>query len=379
MIHPVKTIIKKILICFFSKLPVQKKVVFINFNGRGFGCNPKYIALEMMKKNIDAELIWLMKDIHSPVPDGIHKTRWISLRTFYDLATAKVIVTNVKNKLPFCKRSTQYFIQTWHGSNAYKAVEAETEETLSREYIEESKYNSSITDLFISDGPKTSEWYRKSFWCTCDILESGMPRNDIFQNGTSDQKAEIRANFHLTLKDKIILYAPTFRDDGSMDGYKIDFYGILHTLKECFKGDWYLLLRLHPNVSTHIEIPIGLTNLIKDVSSYPDAQELLFAADILITDYSSVCNDFLMMDKPVFLYTADLEKYDSSDRKLKENYYDLPMKKNKTNQELIDTIKTFQYDAYKSAINTYKKKYFGIADGHASERVVNRIISVLNK
>lgn len=379
MLHLAKQTVKKILMYFFSKFPVQKKVVFINFNGRGFGCNPKYIALELIKQNEDVELVWLVKDIHSPMPNEIHKTHWISLRTFYDLATAKVIITNVKNSLPFYKRSMQYFIQTWHGSNAYKSVEAETEGTLSKEYVEASKYNSSITDLFISDGPKTSEWYRKSFWCTCDILESGMPRNDIFQNGTSNQKAEIRAKFHLSLKDKIVLYAPTFRDDGSMDGYNIDFHGVLQALKKRFGGDWYLLLRLHPNVMTHVEIPSNLANQIKDASSYPDAQELLFAADVLITDYSSVCNDFLMMDKPVFLYTSDLEKYNSSDRKLKKTYSDLPMKKNKTNEELINSIGSFRYNAYKNAIAIYKKEYFGIVDGHASERVVNRIISILNK
>lgn len=377
MIRQVKRCILKVMEAFFSKFPVESKVVFINFNGRGFGCNPKYIALEMLCEKINTEIIWLTKDVNETFPNQIKKVRWGSLLFYYELATAKVIVTNVKNSLPFRKRSSQYLIQTWHGSNAFKYVEAESIDQLSPQYIEDSKKNSSITDLFISDSPKTSQWYRDSFWCTCEILESGMPRNDILQNGTLNDKKRILSTFNLSVDDKVVLYAPTFRDNGNMDCYNLNFQEVLSALKKKWPGNWYLLLRLHPNVHKSIKIAPEIADRIIDAGTYGDAQELIFASDCLITDYSSICNDFMMMDKPVFLFTSDYEEYAHQGRGLKVTYDDLPMPKNKTNLEVVKTIENFDEMEYKKAIKRYKDKYFGIADGKASERVVQRIKKML--
>lgn len=369
----IKIWIKNIIIFFFSLLPVQNKVIFINFNGRGFGCNPKYIALEMLNESVDTQLIWLLNNLNDLVPSGIKRVKWGSLNFYYELATAKVIITNVKNALPFRKRANQKLVQTWHGSNAYKYVEKEVEQQLSPRYIAESKQNSALTDLFISDGPVTSQWYRDSFWCTCDIIESGMPRNDIFVNGTEKQKSQIREFFHLSLQQKILLYAPTFRDDGSVDCYQLDFAKILEALRKRFSGDWRILLRLHPNVHQGLIISDELHDYVIDASRYGDAQELIFASDALITDYSSICNDFIMMNKPVFLYVSDLEAYMKKGRGLTPRYTELPLPKNKTNDNLVRTIQNFDLKTYENNIKKYKDKYFGIVDGHASERVVEKI------
>lgn len=373
MIYRIKQWIKEMIALAFSLFPMQNKVVFINFNGRGFGCNPKYIALELLREQIDTKIVWLINNSNEPVPHQIKKVRWGSLFFYYELATAKVIVTNVKNDLPFRKRHKQFLIQTWHGSNAYKHVEKEVEHQLPVRYVIESKKNSALTDLFISDGPKTSQWYRKSFWCTCEILESGMPRNDIFVNGTIGQKLKIRKYFKLNLNQKILLYAPTFRDDGSFDAYRLDFTKILEALKNRFSGDWRILLRLHPNVQQELSIPSDLRNYVLDASKYGDVQELLFASDVLITDYSSICNDFMLMNKPVFLYVSDLEMYMEKGRGLKPNYMELPMPKDRTSEAVAETIKKFKMDAYHKKIDEYKKKYLGSIDGHSSERVVQKI------
>lgn len=133
------------------------------------------------------------------------------------------------------------------------------------------------------------------------------------------------------------------------------------------------MLRLHPNVQQGLTIPDELSKHVLDASKYGDAQELIFASDVLITDYSSICNDFIMMNKPVFLYVSDLDTYMKKGRGLKENYKELPMPKNQTNKELIDTIKRFDIRVYKEGIRKYKDKYLGIVDGHASERVVGKI------
>lgn len=363
---------------FFSFFPVKNKVVFINFNGRGFGCNPKYIALEMIRESVDTEMIWFLRDIHDSMPSEIKKIKWGSPRFYYELATAKVIITNVKNALPFRKRTEQRLIQTWHGSNAYKHVEKEVENQLPSRYVAESKKNSALTDLFISDGPVTSQWYRDSFWCACEILESGMPRNDIFSNGTKELKRKIRETFNIDLQQKVLLYAPTFRDDGSRDCYQFDFGRLIDEVSKKFGGEWKLLLRLHPNVQQSLKIPDELRDSVIDACRYGDAQELIFASDALLTDYSSICNDFILMDKPVFLYVPDFKKYNQKGRGLKDNYYELPLTKNQTLEELIQSIRKFDFTSYQEDIANYRKKYLGISDGHASERVVKKIKGYLS-
>ena len=100
---------------------------------------------------------------------------------------------------------------------------------------------------------------------------------------------------------------------------------------------------------------------------------MLFASDVLITDYSSICNDFMLMNKPVFLYVSDLEMYMEKGRGLKPNYMELPMPKDRTSEAVAETIKKFKMDAYHKKIDEYKKKYLGSIDGHSSERVVQKI------
>lgn len=72
----------------------DRKIVFVNFMGRGFGCNPKYIALEIMRQNLPFDMVWLVNDINEPMPAWIRKVRYGSVDSIYELATAKVIVTS---------------------------------------------------------------------------------------------------------------------------------------------------------------------------------------------------------------------------------------------------------------------------------------------
>ena len=138
-------------LALFNRLELAaNKIVFVNFLGRGFGCNPKYIALEILRQKLSVDMVWLVSDMQETMPAGIRKVRYGSVESVYELATAKVIVTNVKNRLPFPdKKQGQFFIMTWHGGEGFKLIEKDAEKNLSAAYVRETKKNSELTDLMM--------------------------------------------------------------------------------------------------------------------------------------------------------------------------------------------------------------------------------------
>ena len=123
MIPKLKNLIKDLVAYFFiifTKVD-KNKVVCSNFDGKGFGCNPKYIALELVKNGF--EVVWLTNNLESDIPKNIRVVKKRSIKAIYELETAKVIVTNVTSGPRFIKRKKQYLIQTWHGSYSAKPSE----------------------------------------------------------------------------------------------------------------------------------------------------------------------------------------------------------------------------------------------------------------
>ena len=121
---------KYIKICggFLRWLPVNRhKIVLNNFQGRGYGDSPKYIAEEIIRQKLPDDLVWLVADLNMELPSGIRKVKLQSVRASYELSTAKVIISNVKVALPYHKKRSQFYIQTWHGSMAFKAIEKDAQ------------------------------------------------------------------------------------------------------------------------------------------------------------------------------------------------------------------------------------------------------------
>lgn len=359
-------------LCYFFSVN-KKKIVFINFAGKGFGDNPKYICSEILRQKLDLDCVWLLANMDSFLPDGVRKISIHSLRCFYELATAHIIVINTNNVLPgrLKKKDGQIIIQTWHGSHGFKYIERQADDILSESYVHDSKLNTKMTDVFISDGPDNTKMYRDSFQCTCDVIETGMPREDILFEHDSSHLDKIRESLGIPRNKTILLYAPTFRDNGSTNAYDLDFPRVLNALKQRFGGDWIALLRLHPNVKNYNVCSSNAD--ILDVSSYGDVQELIAISDVVITDYSSIYHDFFISNRPVFLYTPDLSSYVQSNRKLKPGFFKMPWKYNRDIDELLNEICAFNETKYKKMTSNYINQIGAIIDGKASYRVVEYI------
>lgn len=361
---------------FFWFAPVaNEKIIFNNFNGKGYGCNPKYIAEEILNQGLEFDLVWLVNDMSMELPAKIRKVQYGSAEAFYEMATAKVIVTNVKNDLNLFKKKKQYIIQTWHGSYSSKLLEREVEDKLSPEYIKASKKNSKQTDLFLSNSKAMTQCYKEAFWCESEVLECGFPRNDmLFTKDVKNTVAKVKKAFGISEVCKIILYAPTFRDDGSIDAYSLDCKKVVEQLKKSGE-EWKLLVRLHPNVGA----AEGLFEFGEDIinaTSYSDMQELLLACEILITDYSSTIFEFASMRKQSYIYAPDIEEYQRI-RGLKKDFFYMPYPINRTNEELLKNIEKYTPQGAARDAEEFVKLYGGVDKGDASKQVVLRICKVM--
>jgi CDP-glycerol glycerophosphotransferase len=355
----------------------NKKLVITNCFGKGFGDNSKYIAEEILKKKLECDLVWIVDDSHcgEKFPSQIRTVRYGSLIAKYEETTAKIWIDNFRKDSSVRKRKGQFYIQTWHGGVALKKIEKDVEKKLNIKYLEDAKNDSLMADLFISNSQFCTDLYRKSFWYYGAILECGYPRNDVLINSPNVKKEKVIRYFELDDDTKIILYAPTFRDDYNMEAYNLDYEMILKIIENTYEGKWIFLIRMHPNISERADT-ISYNSKLINATHYNDMQEIMAASDILITDYSSTMFEFMLMKKPVFLFATDLEKF-KVDRDLYFDIYSLPFPVAENNQKLVDNITSFNEPLYLKNVSSFKKEIGLIEDGTAAKKIVEIIEEIL--
>lgn len=353
--------------------PIQEnKIVCCNMKGKRYGDNPKYITDELIKRNAEYELVWLLKDdVNEELPKGIRRAKYNIFSIAYEIATAKVWVDSNSKQYGTLKRKKQIYIQTWHGSYGLKKVYGDILDKIT--FIDKitMKYNSKITDLYISNSTRTSDIYRRAFWYSGNILECGSPRNDIFFEDNIPYLEKVQNHFNIRGK-KMVLYAPTFREDFSTAAFQLEYYQLIQNLEKRFGGEWVILVRLHPNNIQDADKFIKYDNQVKNATSYSIMQELLVACDVLVTDYSSCMFDFVTKGKPCFLYATDIAQY----KEARDYYFaleDLPFPLATDNEELEKVILEFNEQEYKKGLEKLFKEVGLCESGEASKQVVDYI------
>lgn len=140
--------------------PIDNKKVFsLNYYGKGYGDNGKYVSNELIKRLPDVKIIWPIKGDSKlgDAPKNVKAIRYYSFAFFYHIATSKVWISNSRMPSYFRKRSGQFYIQMWHGDIALKQIEADAESSLSPGYIRGAKRDSAMADLFLSNSKYWSE------------------------------------------------------------------------------------------------------------------------------------------------------------------------------------------------------------------------------
>ena len=362
--------------------PIQRnKIVFMTIEGTtGFTCNPKYIALELLRRNKGYELVWLVNDMTKTFPEGIrkvHNTLWNRAR---ELSTAAIWVDNSRKQLEVRKRKGQFYLQTWHAKLGFKPTCLDRGASFSRIAELVSWHDSEMIDLVLSN----SDWYDKTLPTgmiyTGPTLRSGSPRCDILLKGRERQRRDIRKACHLAPDTHILMYCPTFRGGSQATNRTIEkgdhapnYDRLIRALNARFGGDWVIFLRLHPQLTArHIAAHAGNKNLI-DVSQVDDMYELLAACDAFLTDYSSAAFDAAVMNIPVFLYCDDYNEYEGERGKLLWDLRDLPFPLAEDDDELEQQVADFQQTEYLEKLATLFKDCGMEESGEASKRVADFI------
>ena len=141
-----------------------------------------------------------------------------------------------------------------------------------------------------------------------NILRTGIPRTDFFFDKGKQEKIKLNfiEKYHKFKEKKIILYAPTFRDNQIK---KYDINLDIDQLYKALKDDYILIIKLHPMVKSHINYEDFYPGFVFDFTYYSRVNELLCISDFLITDYSSISFEFAFLKRPMIFYLYDFEFY----------------------------------------------------------------------
>lgn len=364
---------------FVSHCPfrIKKKIIFDNFNGMGYGCNPKYIAEELLKRGEKYKLLWAVKDKDIEVPNKIKKIKIGTIRYYYEMATSKIWIDNVRKGNEIRKRKGQYYIQTWHGFIPFKKLEKDAESKREREAVAKSINDSKMADLFLSGCKKRTELYKNgAFWYTGEVMEFGTPRNDILMYKDRPYK-KVYEKLGIDIKKKVVLYVPTFRNSKNLMAYDLDIKRLVGSLERKFGGDYVCLVRLHPSMNHLSNNFLETISSAIDVSNYSDVQELFAVADVIISDYSGCMFEASLAGCKVFIYASDIEDY----REERDFYFsidDLPYSIAENNDEMENNIMLFDYCEYENKVNSFFSTQGVCESGRASELVVDWIVKKMD-
>ena len=363
-----------------------RKIAFASFWGRGFSDNPKYVALELLKRRPDFDLVWLCTNrsaVAKTLPPGIRTAPYGGLGGLREAATAAVRVDNqVINLLRagFEKKPDQLYVQTWHGSLGIKRIgfDFAPGRLAWKDRHDNRVKDGAMVDALISNSDFESEIYRQQWFGGGTIHMFGHPRNDILVNGMDAAAAKaVRARLGVPEAEKVFLYAPTFRDDVPSYDYSFDAAVVLSAAAKRFGGTWRLAVRRHPKMPPQAFCGFGGTAVL-DVSGYPDMQELLCVTAALMTDYSSCMFDFMLTGRPVFVYAPDLARYET-DRGFYYPLSETPFPVAQTEADLAAAVADFDETAYRDRCAAFLKGKGCVEDGHAAERTVDLILRWLDE
>ena len=377
-----KQILAKTYINLLRIIPIKKnRIYFVSNFGDRYSCNPRAF-FEYLYSNHKEEFEFYYcingKD-KSYLPKDVKTSKYLSLKDIYYLNTSKYIINNFRFHTYFKKRKSQIYIQTWHGATLqFKAIEAAVEEYLNPNYVQLAKNDGKYIDLMPLGSNFVKEKYEKYFWNdNCIFTNEGTPRYDVIINSTIDSCNAIKQKLGLPLDKKLVVIAPTFKNNKPLSYDLLDNKKLKKIFKEKLNEDVIIGYRFHPNVASQA------SNLVFedaiDLTMVNDSQDIILASDFLITDFSSMIFDGIFANKKCFCYSKNFDEYIKTERNLWIDPNNFLISICKTEKELYDKIadsKNFDFKGLKLKL----LKTYGITEtGHGCENLYKRMIEIKNK
>ena len=324
-------------------------VLFVSFMGMTFNDSPRVIY-DYMQAHLEYRhyrCIWAFEE-PSKFPDL--ETVKIDTPAYFKTALrAKYWITNtnIERGLHF-KKKGQIYLNTWHGI-ALKYI--------GNDVAGRNDFNFDTVDHLCVCGTYDERVFKSAFRAKeSSYLRCGLPRNEELWNVTDEKKAEMRQKLGIPVDKKVILYAPTWRE--STDGGKS--YEIRPPIhfdewKKELGNEYVVLFRAHHQTTKVLGVQYD--EFVREASFYPAVNDLMIAADILITDYSAIAFDYSILCRPIFCYAYDYDSY-LADRgtyfQIDERY---PNKSCRTENELLARIKDIDYEAECSNTRRFRDEF----------------------
>ncbi|WDA67926.1 CDP-glycerol glycerophosphotransferase family protein [Lactococcus lactis] len=380
-------LLKKILSFFLLLLGKvvkidDKLIIFASFSGTSYSDNPRYL-FEYLRDNddfTDYRFVWAFR--RKRVVQGAEVVKFNSLTYYYLLSKAKYWVFNAKMAPYYQKKEEQIYLQTWHGT-PLKRLGHDLLDNGKTYYRSQLSYKQMLKgydedscqwDYLISPNSFSSRAFASAFKINQEkMLEVGYPRVDFLVNADSNKCMELKRRYGLPLDKKVVLYAPTWRDDSfGIRGYRFELAVDFYKWKNQLGDDTVILFKPHYLISNVYQVPNDLSDFVYLMAASADINDAYLMSDVLITDYSSVFFDYANLNRPIYFYMYDFEQYEQELRGFYLNVPDeLPNDVIRTEKELLRRIKEdiFDYDR----LQVFNQVFNSWSDGKVSSKVAKRI------
>ena len=369
-------------------IPPKKNIImFESSNGRNYTGNPRYIYEEILNQGLDEEFecIWVFENQRTKVPGNAKVVKRSFFKFLYYTLRSGAWVFDSRHLYYLRKHKNTKYIQTWHGTPLKKlGLDMEFIDMSGNQDIESYHdnftKNTHVWQYLISQNEYSSEIFRRAFDFKGEMLEIGYPRNDILINKNNrDDIDEIKTRLNIPKDKKIILYAPTWRDNEFYEKgrYKFATEMDFDAMYDNLSDEYVMIVKFHYLVKEKMDWS-KYNDFIIECNAEWDIQELYLISDMMITDYSSVMFDYSILKRPMVFYTYDLDNYKNN---LRDFYFDMieevPGPICKTNEEMIDFIKNYTEEEYEAEFGEkYRKwseKFNPFDDGNASKKIIDLI------
>lgn len=380
---------------------VSNIVLFESYSGRSYSCSPRAIYETMLQDEFFANFVFYwsvnsdqIENLSSFGPLNRAKIVMRGSSEYFDvLAKSKYWITNTRVPEYVSPKTDQIYVQCWHGTPLKRLgydVTIETQAALntSHELANRFGIDSKKWTYLISPSPYASLHLADAFGLehhrrASVILEEGYPRNDRIARACatpdilSTTDNAFRRKHGIPSYKKILLYAPTWRDDSYQagTGYVMK-DGLLDfsTMEKALGDEWVILFRAHYYIANDFDFSAH-KGFVYDVSKATDINELYIVSDALLTDYSSVFFDYANTRRPLLFFWPDWKHYSSGIRGFYFDLKELPGPHCFTTKEVIDAISNLEdYEIrYGTDYAAFREKFCPKDDGHSAERVVEAV------
>ena len=361
---------------------LRDAVLYDCFGGREYSDNPRAVHEELVRRGAPVEHLWVVRDGAFAVPDTAVAVRELSREHHEACATARYVVANDHLPRWFARRPDQVCLQTWHGAPLKRlGLELAGRPKAIREYRRVRRQPVENWDHLVSPGPWATPVLERAFGPTARVVETGLPRTDVLLRPDRDRlAADVRRRLGLPAGKRVVLYAPTYRDHlAAGERYRLGPLLDPTALRAALPDEDVVLFRRHRLMVAGAETR---RDGVVEVTAYPDANELLLVADVLVTDYSSAIFDFASTGRPIVFFTPDLEVYRDEVRGFSIDFEAVaPGPLLRRADEVVGALEDLDgvRDAYRGRYERFVADHCSLQDGNATRRVVEQVFPELSE